>query len=638
LGRFWGGGLASLLLLFRAFVTVEKPTSIMRYRFLSALVVSAAAAVDAAEATEYDYIVVGSGPGGGPLAADLARAGFSTLLIEAGGDEAENPTYSELQWFNEAANDELTRWDFWVKHSEDPERELKFEHYTWDTGDGTFYVGTNPPEGAKPLGIQYPRAAVLGGCAMHNAGVCSFPQDEDWNIIVNKTGDTSWEANKMRKYWKEIENNDYMPAGDPAHGYTGYLSTMAANNDWAKNASLPGTKILKKMAEITGQDPSKAADLVNSDILGDYENKDEITSFYNMVQHADAKGMRSSPNNYIRATLADPAKYPLTVKLHTLVTKVLFNETTGTPKAIGVETMEGGSLYKADPKHVPGTKGPVTQYIAKKEVIVSGGAFNTPQILKLSGIGPAAELKKFNITVIKDLPGVGERLADNYEDSILALGQAPVESGLITLLFRTPSAPTKKRNIFTWCGAFSFEGFWPGFPTYHGPTQYTCALVHMAPKSQAGYVRLTSADPQDVPDINFNFFLNEGEKDLQELVEAGNMMREAMQAAGEPVTPFEELHPCPWKDGKPQNCTDAEQRDYMKHQAYSHHATSTAAIGGDDDPMAVLDSKFRVRGVVGLRVVDASAFPVVPGAFPSCPTMMLSRKAAEDIIADAKKW
>jgi choline dehydrogenase len=190
----------------------------MRYHLLCAL---ASTAIAAPAASSYDYIVVGSGPGGGPLAADLARAGYSTLLIEAGGDEGENPTYADIANFNEAANDETTRWDFWVKHSDDPARDLKFQHTTWDTGDGTFYVGLEPPEGAKLLGIQYPRAAVLGGCAMHNAGVCSMPADDDWNIIVNKTGDTSWSAENMRKYLKKIERNEYLPAGNEAHGYNG---------------------------------------------------------------------------------------------------------------------------------------------------------------------------------------------------------------------------------------------------------------------------------------------------------------------------------------------------------------------------------------------------------------------------------
>ncbi|KAK4192343.1 hypothetical protein QBC35DRAFT_247503 [Podospora australis] len=605
----------------------------MRYRMLS-LALSAAAV--RAAATTYDYIVVGSGPGGGPLAAELARAGFSTLLLEAGGDEGDNPTYADLMNFNEAANDEATRWDFWVKHSDDPERELKFEHTVYDTGDGTFHIGPDPPEGAKHLGIQYPRAAVLGGCAMHNAAVCTLPADDDWNIIVNKTGDTSWEADNMRKYLKKMERVQYLAAGNPDRGYDGWLATSVGDTSWAKNNSNPQTRIAKKVAELTGQDPENVASLVGTDILAKADKMDEKNSFYNMAQHMDSQGKRNSPNNYVRATIADPAKYPLTLQLHTLVTRVLFDEATvgegKTPRAIGVEVMEGPSLYGADPKHVKGTKGPVSQILAKREVIVAGGAFNSPQILKLSGVGPADELKKFGIPVVKDLPGVGENLGDNYEGSLLALGQAPVEAGLMTLLFRTPSAPDKKRNIFTWCGAFSFEGFWPGFPTDHGPTQYTCAIVHMQPKSQTGTVKLVSANPQDTPDINFRFFDKHGDQDLKELVEAADILREAIHAAGPPVQPLVEQHPCK----QTLNCTFEEKKEYFKTQAYSHHATSTCAIGGDDDKFAVLDSKFRVRGVAGLRVVDASAFPVVPGAFPSCPTMMLSVKAAEDIIAEAK--
>jgi len=163
-------------------------------------------------------------------------------------------------------------------------------------------------------------------------------------------------------------------------------------------------------------------------------------------------------------------------------------------------------------------------------------------------------------------------------------------------------------------------------------------MVHIGPKSQTGTVKLRSADPQDVPDINFHFFEKNGDADLKELVEAANLLRESWKAAGPPATPFRELHPCPGELGKSSNCTDAAQAEFFKLQAYSHHATSTCAIGGDDDKLAVLDSKFRVRGVLGLRVVDASSFPVVPGAFPVLPTMMLSQKATENILADAKKF
>jgi len=198
-------------------------------------VASSACAVAAAGADEvYDYIVVGSGPGGGPLACDLARAGYSTLLVEAGGDEGDNPTYAELVSFNEAANDEATRWDFWVKHSDDPARERKFAHTTWDTGDGTFYVGLDPPEGAKHLGIQYPRAGVLGGCAMHNGAVCLNAAESDWNLIANLTGDASWSADTMRKYLKKVERNDYLPPGREDHGYNGMYDSPEVASTWAR--------------------------------------------------------------------------------------------------------------------------------------------------------------------------------------------------------------------------------------------------------------------------------------------------------------------------------------------------------------------------------------------------------------------
>lgn len=140
----------------------------MLSRLFGALVLAATTAVAQDPSASYDYIVVGSGAAGAPLAANLARGGHSVLLLEAGDDQANNPNISSLANFNLAANDEKTRWDFWTKHSEDPERELKYLHMVWRKTDGGFYTGVDPPEGAKQLGIWYPRAGTLGGCAMHN--------------------------------------------------------------------------------------------------------------------------------------------------------------------------------------------------------------------------------------------------------------------------------------------------------------------------------------------------------------------------------------------------------------------------------------------------------------------------------------
>lgn len=116
----------------------------------------------------FEYIVVGSGPGGGPVAANLARAGHSVLLLEAGDDQTENVNVSQWVNFNAAGNDPATRWDFFVKHSDDAAREARYLHRTWRKNDGGFYVGIDPPSDAEPLGIYYPRAGTLGGCAMHN--------------------------------------------------------------------------------------------------------------------------------------------------------------------------------------------------------------------------------------------------------------------------------------------------------------------------------------------------------------------------------------------------------------------------------------------------------------------------------------
>jgi choline dehydrogenase len=185
------------------------------------------------------------------------------------------------------------------------------------------------------------------------------------------------------------------------------------------------------------------------------------------------------------------------------------------------------------------------------------------------------------------------------------------------------------RDIQMWCGQFSFEGFWPGFPDDFGPKQFECTFVHMNPRSQKGYLKLRSSDPRDTPEINFKFFEKNSDKDLQAMLEAIKFGRQVVQGAPEGLGPFTEIHPCKGDT----DCTDEDTKAFLKKQVYSHHATSTCAIGGDDDEMAVLDSKFRVRGVTGLRVVDASAFPRVPGAFPVIPTIVLSEKASYDVLS-----
>jgi len=143
-------------------------------------------------ADTYDYIVVGSGPGGGTLAANLAKAGESVLLLEAGDDEGNNLNEEIPAFFFSAYNDPKMRWDFFVKYHSDEATTLKFQHLTWKTVTGEYYVGTDPPAGAEQVGVYYPRAGTLGGCSTHNALGAALPANSDWDNIAALTGDESW--------------------------------------------------------------------------------------------------------------------------------------------------------------------------------------------------------------------------------------------------------------------------------------------------------------------------------------------------------------------------------------------------------------------------------------------------------------
>ncbi len=327
----------------------------------------------------------------------------------------------------------------------------------------------------------------------------------------------------MRKLFMKLEKNVNLANTTSATASRAISTSWSATARGSTRSTTTAPQIFKQLAIATGQDPANLSALINRDINALDPNRDQSTGFFGLATHATKAGKRVGPNSYIRSTLA-AAKYPLTLQMNSLVTKVLFSNTSATPTAIGVEVMRGASMYSADPRSKPGVKGEVVQLFAKKEVIISGGSFNSPQILKLSGIGPADELKKFNIPVVKDLPGVGENMADNYEGGIITLAANNHSlTGMgypVALLLKTPTSPGKNRNIYAFCGPISFEGFWPGMPTVYGPSEFECALVHMAPKSQAGYVRLRSADPQDMPEINFRFFEHNGDADLQEILDA----------------------------------------------------------------------------------------------------------------------
>ncbi|KAM0231972.1 hypothetical protein ACHAP5_010905 [Fusarium lateritium] len=580
-----------------------------------------------AAAETYDYIIVGSGPGGGPLAANLARAGQSVLLLEA-GDEQRNNSNSAIVYNNTLAiNDPLTRWDFFVTR-DTPEFDDEYEFTTYRQTDGEFYVGLEPPAGAERLGIYYPRAGTVGGCAMHNAASIALPADVDWDDIASMTGDDSWRTANMRQYLVNLERCNYLSNGStPDHGFTGYIDTSGGDPSWSLNQS-DLTSLAQQFSDALGGKETGLSlfELLSRDVNENSPDRDQTQGVFRPYTHS-RNGLRSSPRQYIRATIDDPNNYPLTLQTDSLVTKVLFSNSSRDkePRAIGVEYLRGKSLYAADPRYNPEVQGIPGRVYARKEVILAGGVYNTPQILKLSGIGPKSELDQFSIPVVKDLPGVGVNMKDNLETVLYGTFQKPV-TGFWDMYLTTQSA-LRTRDIHFYCGSLNFIGFFPGMPGWN-ENEFECGFMQLHPRNINGTVKLRSADPRDVPEIHLGFFQAGDDEDLESMVEAINFVRPIFNNLTDNA--FTEHRPC----ASGIDCTDDFQRHYHRSQAHGHHAAGTAAIGADDDPLAVLDSKFRVRGVRGLRVVDGSAWPVMPGELPTLPTLMLSEKASAVILGD----
>ncbi|KAH7150213.1 hypothetical protein B0J13DRAFT_620536 [Dactylonectria estremocensis] len=628
----------------------------MRHSFIAGLL-AVPASVYAVSLTGYEYIVVGSGAGGGPLAARLALAGHKTLLIEA-GDDYNTVNYTVPAYSANASEDPEIAWNFFVHHYADDERQARDYKTTYETADGGEYTGLNPPR------MRPSRARC---CTAHNALIAVYPHQSDFEYIANLTGDDSWSADNMRKYFVKAEENRYLSVGLTGHGYDGWLSTETAplsiplGDDQLLSLLTGGATAL---TEASGN-PITLATLIAGDANADTVLRDTEAAYY-QIPLSSREASRVGPREFIisvrDATYSNGTKkYPLDVRTNSYVTKVTFDDSTP-PRATGVEFLDGKHLYHASPLST-GAAGEAGDASASREVIVAGGVYNSPQILKLSGIGPAEELEKFDIPVIVDLPGVGTNLQDHYEitvqgntpenftsfdgctfslytdeDPCLDRWNAPVlgdhgiysSSGLAAAMFyKSTATEADNFDIFAFGGPVNFRGYFPQYAVNATINHdfFSWAILKAHPRNTAGDVVLRSADPLDVPEITFNYFdtgSGESSLDLQALYEAVELTRSAF--ASQPVNVTETL---PGADVTSQE--DIET--YIKNTAWGHHASSTCPIGADDDPMAVLDSSFRVRGVDGLRVVDASVYPRIPGTFTAVSTFMAAEKAADIILS-----
>jgi choline dehydrogenase-like flavoprotein len=622
----------------------------------------------ATDRADYEYIVVGSGAGGGTVAARLAENGCKVLLLEAGGDPL------LLQGSDEVGSDRLPddyhvpvfhalstentamRWDFFVRHFASDAVQKKDRKYV------------ETYSGKRVDGILYPRAGTLGGCTAHNAMITVYPHNADWDDLAALTGDRSWSADHMRTYFEKMENCDHRPLSrwlakigiNPSrHGFGGWLTTQLA---------APAVAL---------QDPALVATVVKSTLkaLEECDSKNENIGWtveglgdpndWRLVKD-NAVGLRYPPlatknrsRTGTREFLLDiRARFPdlLTIELDALATRVLFDDQ---QRAIGVEYLKGARLYRAfsPPSHAPGER---RQAYVSREVILSGGAFNTPQLLMLSGIGPRAELSRHGIAVRVDLAGVGTNLQDRYEVGVVnrmksewkalkgakwAKGDPQYQmwkdrqdgvyttNGAILAVIKRSEKTRPLPDLFCFALLAKFPGYSPGYTKYFMPPDglryLTWCVLKAHTNNTAGTVRLRSADPLDMPDVNFHYF-DEGNDttgaDLDAVVDGVKFVRTMTSRIGHLIEEEEQ----PGRHVQ----SDADLKEFVRTQSWGHHASCTCPIGPREQN-GVLTSDFQVHGTRGLRVVDASVFPRIPGFFIVSSVYMVGEKAA-DVILEAR--
>ena len=615
----------------------------------------------------FEYIIVGAGAGGGVLAARLAEAGKRVLVLEAGDDPVLQPDDAAVSdrsvstdylipaFHPFASENPALKWDFWVRHYTNTQRQRKDWRYrqTWD--------------GQTVDGVLYPRASGLGGCTGHNAMIIVRPNNADWNHIWQLTGDASWRASNMQKYFERLERCRYRwfplrwlarlfgwnPTG---HGWSGWLSTeralpLRAILDWRLRrtvwrALLAAGGLLPDVVEDWGWFTSNASD-PNDQRLVNAEASTICLTPMSSFHYA-----RTGPRDFL---LAVQRRFPdrLTIRLNALVTRVHIDPETR--RASGVFYRQGARLYRpaAEPRGAAGAERFVR---ATHEVILAGGAFNTPQLMMLSGIGDPQHLAQHDITVVRALPGVGCHLQDRYEIGVVNRMRKPWESlrgatysandrlsrswrrrriGSYTsngVLFSAKFQSKTDRecpDVFCFFVLADFRGYYPGYSERIKKHNYlTWTVLKAYTQNTAGTVRLRSRNPLDQPDINFHY-LDEGNcspvDDLDAMatgIKFGRIVADAIgHLIAEEETPGRHLY------------TAEQLKHHVEDNAWGHHACGTCAMKPEGQG-GVVDSEFRVHGVQGLRIVDASIFPRIPGYFIVTSVYMIAEKAADVILSD----
>ncbi|WP_315729682.1 MULTISPECIES: GMC family oxidoreductase [unclassified Bradyrhizobium] len=531
-------------------------------------------------ANEVDFIVVGAGSGGATVAGRLSEdSGTSVALLDAGG-----------------------RCDNWIVTTP----YMLFLMVAGPVNNWGFT--TLPQKGLNGRTGYQPRGRGLGGSSAINAMVYIRGHRADYDHWA-ALGNTGWSFADVRPYFKRAENNADFD-GD-YHGTTGPLHVSRLRTD-------------NPVHEIFLQGAREAQFPIRDDFNAEHQ---EGLGLYQVTQHNGERW--SAARAYVQPHLGKRSN--LRVETGARATLILFDG----KRAVGVKYRQGKE---------------VKEIRCRREVILASGAFQTPQLLMLSGVGDAAELSRLGIASVHDLPGVGKNLQDHPDFIFAYTSDNPNFSslspkGLARLIRGIGQYRRERRGMmtsnFAECGGFLKTRpdldvpdiqlhFGMAVTEDHGRKRhgngFSCHVCLLRPKSR-GTVTLKNADPLAAPLIDPNF-LGEDE-DLATMVAGYKTTRRLMETPAMRGLQTRDLFTADVK-------TDDDIRAILRARVDTVYHPVGSCKMGVNDPLAVVDPTLKVRGMSGLRVVDASIMPTLIGGNTNAPTIMIGEKAADMIRGEMR--
>jgi choline dehydrogenase len=538
--------------------------------------------------TNFDYIIVGAGTAGCLLANRLSvDPSKQVLLLEAGASDNYHWIHIPVGYLYCIGNPR-TDWC-----------------YT-----------TEPDAGLNGRTLRYPRGKTLGGCSSINGMIYMRGQRRDYDHWAEATADDTWRWDSVLPSFKRHE--DHYKGANDAHG---------AGGEWRVEKQRLHWDVLDAWALAAQQAGVPASDDFNR---GDNEG----VGYFEVNQK---NGWRwNTPKAFLRPTCMQRPNFTLWTGAR--VARLLLKRGgDGALSCSGVEVIRGGQRVDVT---------------ARCETILSAGSIGSPQILQLSGIGPGELLTSCGIELQHDLPGVGANLQDHLQiravfktkgaktlNTIAGSVWGKAGIGLEYLLKRsgpmsmapsqlgafTRSSPQQPHaNLEYHVQPLSLDAF--GEPL-HGFDAFTASVCNLNPSSR-GTVRIRSTNFEDAPLIAPNYLSTDEDRRV-----AAESLRVTRRICAQPA--LARYQPEEWKPGVQYQSDEQLARLAGDIASTIFHPVGTTRMGRDGDPLAVLDSHMRLRGVRALRVVDAGAMPSITSGNTNSPTLMMAEKAAEWITADA---